>query len=160
MNKNMKQLIDRVTDNVSIPREITLERPKPKKGRFVLGTIVGAAAGAVAGLLLAPKNGKQHRQQLDRTTRGLRKQAADTATKVKSEVDKRVGQTEQFADTAATEVKRTARSAKRSTKRTAASAKRTAKTATRGAKRTAGTAKRATKRTTKSPRPRSANRSR
>ena len=36
------------------------------KGQFILGMVVGAAAGAVAGLLLAPENGQKNRDALNK----------------------------------------------------------------------------------------------
>jgi hypothetical protein len=43
-------------DQVNRTREVTVVQ-KPKRGSFVRGTFIGAALGAVAGLLLAPKLG-------------------------------------------------------------------------------------------------------
>lgn len=41
-----------------------------KKGSFAKGTIIGAAIGAVAALLLAPKSGKETQADIKRTVKG------------------------------------------------------------------------------------------
>ena len=45
------------------------------KGKFVLGALIGAAAGVVAGMLTAPKSGKETRADLKSKAHDLRDQA-------------------------------------------------------------------------------------
>lgn len=47
------------------------------KGKFALGALFGAAAGAVAALLTAPKSGKETRQDLKKKADDMKKIAAD-----------------------------------------------------------------------------------
>ena len=42
------------------------------KGKFVLGALIGAAAGVVAGMLTAPKSGKETRADLKSKAHDLR----------------------------------------------------------------------------------------
>ena len=50
-----------------------------KKSGFLLGTVVAAAAGIVAGVLTAPKSGKETRADLRATAQDLRDGAEDKA---------------------------------------------------------------------------------
>lgn len=62
-----------------------------KKQRFVLGTIIGAAAGVVAGILTAPKSGKETRADIKNKAMELKDEAADQADKAKTKLDETVG---------------------------------------------------------------------
>jgi len=50
-----------------------------KKSHFVIGTIIGAAAGLVAGLLTAPKSGKDTRADLKDKAEKLKGDVTDNA---------------------------------------------------------------------------------
>ena len=54
---------------------------------FALGLICGAAVGAAAGLLLAPKSGAELRSQLADSTERLRRSALDTYDQAADAVD-------------------------------------------------------------------------
>lgn len=64
------------------------------KGKFALGAIIGAAAGIVAGILTAPKAGKDTRADLKERAMELKKEAGVKADNAK-----------QFVDDAATDLK-------------------------------------------------------
>ena len=49
------------------------------KGKFVLGTLAGAAAGVVAGMLTAPQSGKETRADLKAKAAELKEEAARRA---------------------------------------------------------------------------------
>lgn len=49
------------------------------KGKFVLGTVIGAAAGVVAGILTAPKPGGETRADLKAKAAELKEEAARRA---------------------------------------------------------------------------------
>lgn len=53
------------------------------KGKFALGAIIGAAAGIVAGVLTAPKAGKETRADLKERAMELKKEAGDKADDTK-----------------------------------------------------------------------------
>lgn len=58
-----------------------------KKSKFALGAILGAAAGAVAGLLFAPKSGEDTREDLKRKAEELESEAKDKAGAAKSKAE-------------------------------------------------------------------------
>jgi gas vesicle protein len=75
----LKEIADRIRDT-RINREQTLRRNRT--GMLALGIAIGSAAGAVAGVLLAPKSGKETREELSRyscETWGKMKDGATTA---------------------------------------------------------------------------------
>lgn len=49
------------------------------KGRFVVGTVLGAAAGIVAGVLTAPQSGEETRADLKKKAVELKEEAARRA---------------------------------------------------------------------------------
>ena len=61
-----------------------------KKLSFTRGTIVGAAIGAVAALLLAPKSGKDTQNDLKRKVKGTYKDAHDKLESISDELAGRV----------------------------------------------------------------------
>jgi gas vesicle protein len=61
-----------------------------KKGGFVKGTILGAVVGAVAGLLLAPKSGKETREDIKRKAQGTYQDVNDQLRRLSEEVSGRV----------------------------------------------------------------------
>lgn len=64
------------------------------KGKVLLGTVVGAIAGFVTGVLVAPKSGKETRQDIK-----------NTATKTKDTVVEEAGKAKDFAEKTAGDVK-------------------------------------------------------
>lgn len=54
------------------------------KGKFALGTIIGAAVGLVAGILTAPKSGKETRAELKMKGEVLKSDAAKKAEQVQT----------------------------------------------------------------------------
>ena len=48
------------------------------KGKFALGALFGAAAGFVAGILTAPKSGKETREDIKRTASDVKGKASKT----------------------------------------------------------------------------------
>ncbi len=55
------------------------------KGKFVLGTVLGAAAGVVAGMLTAPKSGEETRADLKARAAELKEEAARRAASMNSD---------------------------------------------------------------------------
>lgn len=55
------------------------------KGKFVLGTVIGAAAGVVAGLLTAPKSGEETRADLKAKAAELKEEAERRAGSLSSD---------------------------------------------------------------------------
>jgi gas vesicle protein len=59
-----------------------------RKSKFTLGAIVGAAVGVVAGLLTAPKSGKETRADLRKKADDVKAAASDKVSQAKTEADK------------------------------------------------------------------------
>lgn len=59
---------------------------------FVLGTIIGGVAGALTALLLAPKSGKELRDDIAQTSTEIYGKASDYFRNVEGEVNKAVNQ--------------------------------------------------------------------
>jgi gas vesicle protein len=57
-----------------------------KSGNFFVATVVGAIAGAVGGLLLAPQSGKKTRDNLKKMALNLTKEVQGTVTDTKEKV--------------------------------------------------------------------------
>jgi gas vesicle protein len=59
-----------------------------RSGLFMSGLLVGSAVGAVAGLLVAPRTGKQTRQLLKKSASALPELAEDVSTSVQLHADR------------------------------------------------------------------------
>ena len=59
----LKEIADRILDT-RISRGLTLRRNRA--GMLALGVVIGSVAGAVTGVLFAPKSGKETREELSR----------------------------------------------------------------------------------------------
>ena len=59
-----------------------------KTGVFLAGMLVGAATGAITGLLLAPRSGRKTRQMLKKSAEALPELAEDLSTNLQYQVDK------------------------------------------------------------------------
>jgi gas vesicle protein len=57
------------------------------KGKFALGALVGAAAGLIAGILTAPKSGKETRGDIKAKAAELKTEAAKRAEEAKLKAD-------------------------------------------------------------------------
>lgn len=57
------------------------------KGKFAIGALFGAAVGAVAALLTAPKSGKETREDIKRKAGELKSEAANKADDVRKKAD-------------------------------------------------------------------------
>lgn len=79
------------------------------KGKFALGAVFGAAIGAIAGILMAPKSGKETRADLkvkaeqtkkdiQKTTKNVMKQADKVITDTKDKVQDIVDDTKDNVD--------------------------------------------------------------
>ena len=55
--------------------------------KFLAGFIVGGALGAVAGILLAPKSGKETREQLAQSAKDAAAKADETVKEIQSKAD-------------------------------------------------------------------------
>lgn len=88
------------------------------RGRF----IIGAAFGALAGLLLAPKSGEKTRRDLKQKSAALKDQAVEQADQLSQEVKKQTaqlsGQAADLASQAAKRVQKSAKPAKRRSRTT------------------------------------------
>ena len=58
------------------------------KGKFVLGAVLGAAAGVGAGLLTAPKSGKETRTDLKKKAHELKQDAATKGDELRAKGEK------------------------------------------------------------------------
>lgn len=56
------------------------------KGKFVIGTVLSVAAGVVAGILTAPKSGKETRADLKTKADELKGNVEDKTEKVKGKI--------------------------------------------------------------------------
>ena len=70
------------------------------KGKFALGAVIGAAAGVVAGILTAPKSGKETRADLKAKADDLKQQADKTAAEAKKKGEKVYKETRKQVETA------------------------------------------------------------
>lgn len=68
-------------------------RSQSSSGLFVGGLIVGAAVGAVAGLLFAPKSGRETRYLLKKSADALPELAEDLSTSVQIQAERLSGST-------------------------------------------------------------------
>jgi len=59
-----------------------------RSGRFFSGFLIGTAIGTVAGLLVAPRSGKQTRQLLKKSADALPELAEDLSTSVQLQADR------------------------------------------------------------------------
>lgn len=59
-----------------------------RSGRFFSGFLIGTALGTVAGLLIAPRSGKQTRQLLKKSADALPELAEDLSTSVQLQADR------------------------------------------------------------------------
>jgi gas vesicle protein len=59
---------------------------------FFKGLLVGTVAGAIAGILLAPKSGEETREDIKKLAIDLKDKAEDLYTKAKKEVEKKIVQ--------------------------------------------------------------------
>lgn len=66
-------------------------------GKFVVGTIIGAAVGAVAALLTAPKSGKETRADLKEKATEVSHEAMRQLRKVEGELNKRISDAKKMA---------------------------------------------------------------
>ena len=58
------------------------------KGKVALGAVIGAAAGLVAGILTAPKSGKETRADIKKKADEIKKEAAKKVDETKKEAGK------------------------------------------------------------------------
>ncbi len=63
------------------------------RGTFVGGVLLGAAVGAVAGLLAAPRTGEDSRKILNKTVAAVPQMAEDIASSVRFQTDRLAGAT-------------------------------------------------------------------
>lgn len=68
------------------------------RGKFIIGTVLGAAAGVVAGMLTAPKSGQETRADLKAKAVELREEAARRANRSKAEDDSIAGSLKKQAE--------------------------------------------------------------
>ena len=69
-----------------------------KGGKFALGALIGVAVGAVAGILTAPKSGKETRADIKRKAGEFKEDAGELAGKAKDQVVKTAGDVKDKAD--------------------------------------------------------------
>lgn len=68
-----------------------------KGSKFAVGAILGAATGIVAGVLTAPKSGKETRDDIKRKAVELKDQAFDTADDVRANAEAKARELEAAA---------------------------------------------------------------
>jgi len=61
------------------------------KGRFAIGAIIGTAAGLIAGLLTAPKSGKETRADIKQKAVDLKENAGQKADQIRKRTEKAAG---------------------------------------------------------------------
>ena len=76
-----------------------------KNKKFFIGTAFAAAAGLVAGLLVAPKSGKETREDIRLGTKKAVKEAEKALHKAHNELTKQILKAEKIAKTASIKVK-------------------------------------------------------
>lgn len=59
---------------------------------FFKGVILGAAVGATAGILFAPKSGKETREDIKKAAEELKKQAGDLYMKARASVERKLAE--------------------------------------------------------------------
>lgn len=67
---------------------------KSNAGKFVLAAGIGAALGALGGILFAPKSGKETREDIAKKASEAKKCATEKANNLKKKVSKRKENTE------------------------------------------------------------------
>lgn len=75
------------------------------KGKFALGALFGAVVGVAAGILTAPKSGKETRADLKAKADELKGQAADKAQEVKTKATEKAQEVKTKANEVADDVK-------------------------------------------------------
>ena len=75
------------------------------KGKVALGAILGAAVGVVAGVLTAPKSGKETRDDLKAKADDLKNQTKQKADQVKTKAETVAGDVKKKADEAVSGIK-------------------------------------------------------
>jgi gas vesicle protein len=70
---------------------------KSGKGKFVIGAMLGVAAGAVAALLTAPKSGKETRDDIKDKAQEVSNDAMRQLRKLEGELNKRISDAKNFA---------------------------------------------------------------
>ena len=93
------------------------------KGKFAIGALIVAAAGFFAGILSAPKSGKDTREDLKKEAEALKNEATETVEKFSDEFSEVADSAKQKAGQVVNEVKTTATDLKERTERAAAGAK-------------------------------------
>lgn len=83
------------------------------KGKFALGAIIGAAAGLVAGVLTAPKSGKETRADIKAKAEELKTDADKKLKDAKKSGEKMVNEGQHMAGDYADRTKRALNSARR-----------------------------------------------
>ena len=83
------------------------------KGKFAIGALIGAAAGVVAGLLTAPKSGKETRADIKRKADELKGDATDTAQKAKTKATEVAGDVREKAESYRDRAERAMKSAQK-----------------------------------------------
>ena len=94
-----------------------------KGSKFALGALVGAAAGVVAGMLTAPKSGKETRTDLKRKADELKSDTSAATEKAKARTAKTAEEVRQRADHVSDSAKSTVKDYRGRVERAAASAK-------------------------------------
>lgn len=93
------------------------------KGKVVLGTVFGAVAGFVTGVLLAPKSGKETRQDIKNTALKTKDAVVDEAEKAKDATVRKANELKNKAEDAVEDVKETVVGLKDRAERAVGSAK-------------------------------------
>ena len=74
------------------------------KGKFALGALFGAAVGAVAALLTAPKSGKETRADLKKKADEMKSTAEKKASEVRATAEKKANELKTKADAVSKDV--------------------------------------------------------
>ncbi len=61
-----------------------------KSGSFLKGTLIGVALGAIAGVLFAPKSGKETREDIKKAAVNVKNKAEDLYTEGQKRLDKKI----------------------------------------------------------------------
>lgn len=132
---NHRKWLEEIFDRVNMPKEVHIQHQPKKRGSFVRGAFIGTALGAVAGMLFAPKTGKETRKNVQKTGENLQKEATKQVNQLTKKVQRRVDTAQQrtrskVAETATKvqnkvepAIDEAAKQAKRSTRKTARTAR-------------------------------------
>jgi len=93
------------------------------KGKFALGAVFGAVAGFVSGILLAPKSGKETREDLKKATEDTKESVVEKAEQARAVAEKKAKEAKVWGEEVVADVTEKATDLKKRTVRAVEGAK-------------------------------------